>query len=143
MATSRRIGPQILAMYESGISYRKIKEELQCSLSTISYHVGEGQKKKLSDRTKNKNSKIRELIIKTKTDAVCADCKEDYPYYMMDFDHLGDKEFTIASVKGISLEKLQAEIDKCDVVCANCHRIRTHNRQLKHGAGVPDLYYGE
>jgi hypothetical protein len=48
----------------------------------------------------------------------------------MDFDHRdpSQKEFNLGSEairEMYSLEKLQAEIDKCDIVCANCHRIRT------------------
>jgi hypothetical protein len=48
----------------------------------------------------------------------------------MDLDHVrGRKEFKVSEVVqkaySISLERLQAEIAKCDVVCANCHRVRT------------------
>jgi len=56
------------------------------------------------------------------------DCGESNPL-VLDFDHKdpNKKSFTIGSVarKGWSLEVLYKEIDKCDVVCANCHRIRT------------------
>jgi hypothetical protein len=49
----------------------------------------------------------------------------------MDFDHLGDKEFTISNMKNVvSRERLEAEIAKCDVVCSNCHRTRTKERRL-------------
>lgn len=53
-----------------------------------------------------------------------------YAYYVMDFDHR-DPALKTASVSYIArnthnLDVVQAEIDKCDLVCANCHRIRTH-----------------
>jgi hypothetical protein len=59
----------------------------------------------------------------------CMDCGVQYPYYVMQFDHVrGTKEYTLASSGRISIPKLQAEIQKCDVVCANCHATRTFNR---------------
>jgi len=64
----------------------------------------------------------------------CAACGCSYPHYVMDFDHRpGEvKCFNLADVVGqtrLSLARLKAEIAKCDVVCANCHRIRTHERR--------------
>lgn len=61
----------------------------------------------------------------------CHDCGVTFPHYAMDFDHVperGPKLFTIASNLGRSIEVLEAEIAKCDLVCANCHRSRTHHR---------------
>jgi hypothetical protein len=49
----------------------------------------------------------------------------------MEFDHLDSetKEFNVsAGVTCASYERLIAEIAKCDVVCANCHRRRTARR---------------
>lgn len=59
------------------------------------------------------------------------DCGIRYPTYVMDYDHVrGVKRNTIARVvtNATSLAVLQEEIAKCDVVCSNCHRIRTHGR---------------
>ena len=62
----------------------------------------------------------------------CIDCGIKYDPWVMDFDHLANKEFTISdkSAQGYSIKKLLAEIAKCDVVCSNCHRIRTHKRLI-------------
>lgn len=63
----------------------------------------------------------------------CMDCKTVYPSYIMDLDHrnMEEKLFTIGtSIGNVSQETLIKEMDKCDIVCANCHRIRTH-KQLK------------
>lgn len=56
----------------------------------------------------------------------CVDCGEDDPM-VLDFDHLRDKEFNIAHAarNGMSLQRLSAEIEKCEVRCSNCHRRRT------------------
>lgn len=69
---------------------------------------------------------LRKLIQEAKNKP-CADCGQSYPYYVMDFDHQRDKKFnlSVAVSKVMSFTKVQEEIDKCDVVCANCHRIRT------------------
>lgn len=64
----------------------------------------------------------------------CADCGQSYPHYVMDFDHRPDevKSFGIASARRMSktLEEILAEVQKCDVVCANCHRERTFQRRV-------------
>jgi len=63
-------------------------------------------------------------------DVPCMDCGNKYPPCVMDFDHRNPKEkkFNIATGTHRSLRLVQEEIDKCDVVCANCHRIRTYGR---------------
>ena len=75
---------------------------------------------------------IRNRILLDKAkDKPCIDCGIKYDPWVMDFDHLRDKEFTISSFyANYSETKLLSEIAKCDVVCSNCHRIRTHNRKL-------------
>jgi len=65
-----------------------------------------------------------------------ADCGVHYPYYVMDFDH-GDgwlKEFSLNALHRVTKRAILREIEKCDVVCSNCHRERTHRRRVK-GSG--------
>lgn len=69
----------------------------------------------------------------------CTDCGRRYPYYVMDFDHCrGEKLIEIAQAVGANLsrERIEAEIKKCDVVCANCHRKRTHKRKQRSRSSV-------
>ncbi len=56
----------------------------------------------------------------------------------MEFDHLGDKIMDIARMtnSGCSVERLLAEVAKCELVCANCHRVRTWNRTNEKKKGV-------
>jgi len=68
--------------------------------------------------------------------APCADCGHSFLACAMDFDHVrGVKLFTISSMLSAGVwwrgrfELLQSELTKCEVVCAVCHRIRTHNRK--------------
>src|SRR4051794_36986150 len=57
------------------------------------------------------------------------DCGETDPV-VLEFDHLRDKEFDIASgIHYHAWSKVLAEIAKCEVVCANCHRRRTARRR--------------
>ncbi len=64
------------------------------------------------------------------------DCGQKYPPYVMDFDHR-DPKLKISTLNRMiylhryAKEKLLVEIKKCDVVCANCHRIRTHEKSIK------------
>lgn len=67
----------------------------------------------------------------------CADCGGHFPPFIMDFDHVrGEKTADISRLRGAraSRARLEAELGKCEVVCANCHRRRTQMRLL--GTGV-------
>ena len=60
-------------------------------------------------------------------DHPCADCGLDDPI-VMEFDHVrGAKRCPVSDLvrEGANLETLTAEIAKCVVRCANCHRRRT------------------
>lgn len=74
--------------------------------------------------------------IRAAKDRPCADCGVAYPYYVMQFDHLDSstKDFNIGP-RGSTLGKarLRSEIEKCEVVCANCHAERTHQRRMAAG----------
>lgn len=76
-------------------------------------------------------------IIRAAKDKPCMDCGVAYPYYVMQFDHVvGDKKFNIGPIGPTSKRStLLEEIAKCQVVCANCHAMRTHARkELKKSA---------
>lgn len=64
----------------------------------------------------------------------CADCGERHPA-VLQFHHLNskDKTFNIADAahNGISLERIKKEIEKCVVLCANCHIIRHFDMRNK------------
>lgn len=65
-------------------------------------------------------------------DHPCMDCGLRYPYYVMDWDHVrGVKLFNASSYSAskYGLKKMLAEIEKCELVCSNCHRERTHQRR--------------
>lgn len=62
---------------------------------------------------------------------VCADCDRDYPPYVLEFDHVDPKtkKFNVGNASSApSMQALVEEIEKCDIVCASCHKIREHER---------------
>ena len=81
-------------------------------------------------RNQARKQRAREIIAEAKN-RPCSDCGQAYETPVMEFDHVrGVKKFTISSkvTSSPSESSLKAEIAKCDVVCANCHRLRTHSR---------------
>jgi len=71
---------------------------------------------------------IRDL----KENSPCRDCGKFYPYYVMDFDHVRGKKHAnvMELIPTLSKKKIDEEIAKCEIVCSNCHRIRTHVRRI-------------
>lgn len=72
-----------------------------------------------------------EYVNQVKEKSPCADCKGFYPFYVMEFDHLdgSTKEDIVSTMsRHVSRERIDAEIAKCELVCANCHAIRTYKR---------------
>lgn len=81
-------------------------------------------------RTSMYENEIRTLFDSCKAKSGCADCGEKNPI-VLDFDHVnGIKEFNLSwgLQKKFPMHRILAEIKKCEVRCANCHRIATHNR---------------
>jgi transposase len=123
----------IIRLYSEGKSYRQIEAILGCSKSTIAYHVGKGQREKTHVRTSRSRTTAKRKLWKYKETMGCTDCKEMYPHYMLDFDHLPEFEKVDSPAQLIhrySWKRALEEIAKCEVVCANCHKIRTWQRYL-------------
>jgi hypothetical protein len=88
---------------------------------------GSGRSRLLTWRDKKRR------LLDEPREAPCADCGVSYDKCVMDFDHReGEvKLFNLGGQVNRALDLLVAEIAKCDVVCANCHRLRTKNRGYK------------
>ena len=74
---------------------------------------------------------LREWMNRIKR-APCADCGQSYHPFVMDFDHVrGEKLFEISVMcrERRTRDEITQEIAKCDLVCANCHRMRTYIRK--------------
>lgn len=82
-------------------------------------------------RNKGVKTTIKKFIAELK-DKPCKDCGIKYNPWVMDFDHRNPKEklYKISNLISINakLETIENEAAKCDVVCSNCHRERTHKQ---------------
>lgn len=88
-------------------------------------------KDRARERRTRATEKLKNEIRFLKETNPCTDCSNYYPYYVMDFDHLdgASKIDSIAKLTGDgSREQVFKEMSKCELVCANCHRVRTHKR---------------
>lgn len=101
------------------------------------YHKKRYQENIKSERARllvsNKKRKTysRKWLRLLKESSPCKDCGIYYPFYVMDFDHLQDKKFLISRAAPLLCkEKILIEIAKCELVCSNCHRIRTYKRRV-------------
>jgi hypothetical protein len=72
----------------------------------------------------------RKFIFDLLRESTCHDCASN-DWRTFEFDHVnGNKIDDVSRMVGYSsLQKLQEEIDKCVIRCANCHRIKTFNEQ--------------
>lgn len=83
------------------------------------------------DRVKKQQQKIADEVKQYKESVPCYDCGIFYPHYIMDFDHtLDNKSGNVSALmRRGSRKQVWEEINKCELVCANCHRARTYNRR--------------
>jgi hypothetical protein len=81
--------------------------------------------------TKHYVGEKRARIQQIKVERGCTDCGFNAHPAALDFDHRPgeSKLFNVASNMNYSMERLLSEIAKCDVRCANCHRIKTVERR--------------
>lgn len=104
----------------------------ECSRASYKkYYETGNEKQRLREKSLKQRAEIREFVNAVK-DVPCTDCGVRYPYYVMQFDHLDPsiKEFDIAhGVRSKTLSAIKLEVLKCQVVCANCHMIRTHSKE--------------
>lgn len=83
----------------------------------------------ISSRRAKKYRKNQEFINQYKIKQ-CTDCGQQYPSECMELDHIfGNKFDNVSAMKFRSLDKIIQEINKCEIVCAVCHRIRTEKRR--------------
>jgi hypothetical protein len=80
------------------------------------------RKRQIKIKRKRKQE-IRKFIQDYKAEKGCERCPEN-AYYCLDFHHIEgeDKEFDLGRSGGWSLKRIKEEIEKCIVLCANCHR---------------------
>lgn len=113
---------------------RKRKDGLQSECKSCrSIYLKEHYQKNKSLYIKSAKLGRQNLITwyREKKNKPCVDCGIQYPYYVMDFDHRdpSKKAFLVSKLaRSGRRRKLEKELLKCDLVCSNCHRERTHTQ---------------
>lgn len=96
------------------------------------YLVGHYQANMGTYKARSKlNGKLnQEKLNALKEASPCVDCGNHYPYYVMQYDHIGPDKVERVSriIRDSGWNAAMAEIEKCELVCANCHTIRTWQR---------------
>jgi len=139
----KNLGPVIKDLKSKGYSPSQIRAATGAAKSTISYHLNPSVKASTIKATTLTRDVINAYIRHQKETNPCSDCGRFYPFYVMQYDHRPEHEklFAISRyrdhTKDIAIVK--AEMEKCDLVCGNCHTIRGHWRRLE-SKGMIDAY---
>lgn len=92
------------------------------------FHHQRSEEKKAEKYSKQQEriGAVQKYVIEYMNGKTCEMCPENR-LPALDFHHHGDKEFNISNAiqQGYSLNKIQVEIEKCSILCANCHRVET------------------
>jgi CRISPR/Cas system-associated protein Cas10 (large subunit of type III CRISPR-Cas system) len=109
----------------------------KCKSCQRAYHRNYYRENKSRFITKNRRNKnrqrrrLRAILLDVKR-RPCQDCGGSFHPWVMELDHRDGTTKTAAVAnlvsKGCTDARLLEEIEKCDVVCANCHRMRTYRR---------------
>lgn len=92
----------------------------------------ERNKERYIAQARAKKIELTDRLRAMKEASPCEDCNEFYPAVCMDYDHRdGESKVNCVSrlINNCCWQKVLDEIEKCDLVCANCHRIRTLARR--------------
>ena len=79
-------------------------------------------------RAQLRREEFRKQLLEEVGQSKCKDCGET-DFRVLQFDHIGEKVDVIARLR--SQTQMREEAHKCEVVCANCHCIRTYERRPK------------
>ena len=111
-------------------SFNKKNNRLQsyckdCQKEYRSKHYANNKEQYL-EKNRRLNNRNTEFVYNYLLSHPCVDCGEDDPI-VLDFDHQSNKTMGISEMTrdSYSVERIEKEILKCDVRCANCHRKKT------------------
>jgi len=90
----------------------------------------------VAGRRRRRTERHKRLIEELKGQP-CSDCGQVFPPFVMDFDHVAGKTGEVGRlVSTHGTDRLLAEIERCEVVCANCHSMRTFGRLMSRPAAA-------
>lgn len=103
------------------------------------YRHGSNYRERAVDRNRRLKASLREQLYSYLADKQCVSCGIKDPR-VLEFDHIDPKTKSFAIARAVhdilSWDKILAEVSKCQVLCANCHKIKTAEQQgwYKHKA---------
>jgi hypothetical protein len=96
----------------------------ECNKSYLKDHYSKNKEYNIQ-KTKKYKDDIKSFLDGYKKNLKCEKCSET-DIACLDFHHLNcsekDFEIGIAVSRGYSIDKIKQEIEKCVILCANCHR---------------------
>ena len=102
-----------------------------CKECCSNHHKGyyQANHKRYTDYNRERKRRNQQFVRDYLKEHPCLDCGESDPV-VLDFDHLRDKikDISYLASRQFSIATIQKEIEKCEVVCSNCHRRRTADR---------------
>lgn len=129
------ISKEIKKLKSQGVKVTKIASILGISRETVYCNLNTEFRKKANLRKLKVRLRAREFIKRYKAFVGCSACGIKNPI-VLEFDHVRskDKKYDVSSanMKSCSIQKLKQEIRKCDVLCSNCHKIKTYNERNHH-----------
>jgi hypothetical protein len=110
---------------------RILKEIEKCDLLCACCHRLRTQKPATTYEFRKKRVSNLQYVSALKTTTPCQDCGGLFAACQLDFDHVrGTKTNSISKLMDADRETLDQELAKCEIVCANCHRVRTWSQRL-------------
>jgi transposase-like protein len=90
---------------------------------------GDLHRKQSKAAKRRRHRALKAHVLNHLSERSCVDCGEKDPV-VLEFDHIGEKVAAVSALvaEAASFTAVDAEIARCEVVCANCHRRRTGRR---------------
>lgn len=85
-----------------------------------------------AQRNRQRRSAKEQLVEDLKTNGFCTDCNLQYHFCQMQYDHVDSDKIASVSdlIRNGTMQQVLDEINKCELVCANCHSLRTWKRKV-------------
>lgn len=115
--------------HRRGAGYQSLCKECRKVLDEERYRTNPQQH---AMRQARRKKKLTDWMRSLKEGVPCVDCQVSYHPVAMQWDHVrGEKVGAVSAMTadGRSRAAILSEISKCDLVCANCHAVRTYKRQ--------------
>lgn len=135
---NKNLKEKILKLKNEGKTYNEIQKELNCSKGVIAFHLSKSvrdkQKKRLQKRRKNIKNDLR-----IRFGGKCTLCGYSKCLAALDFHHIDPKSKVHAIahlVKTTSLALIETEVNKCILICANCHRELHYHEKMGSIEGI-------